>query len=274
MEVDAAPANLRTWYADPGLLRARQQLQVGTFVDWVLNLVSVEPVHRVLDAGAGVGRFTGPLARRCRDRGVQVVACDLFPGMVGSIRDSLTAEGLSVDVALADIGSLPFHDSTFELVLANHVLYHLPDIQRGITELARVIRPDGTLVATTNADDIAIAVIELHNAVLDRLGVTHEPEAPSTFSLRNGEEQLRPAFHDVALHVYRDELVFTQPSQLIAAYQTTGRFKAAHELGGVPAGALLAAADEICAEWFRAAGGSLRSPIVLGAFVCTQPGPG
>jgi SAM-dependent methyltransferase len=156
-------------------------------------------------------------------------------------------------------------------VLANHVLYHLPDIDRGVRELARVTAPGGLAVATTNADDIPVPVIDLHHAVLDRLGVRHDPRQRSSFSLGNGEERMRVGFREVELRVYEDRAVFGTPAELVEAYQTTGRYRSASSAHGLAAEDLARAAAEISARWFAERGGQVVGRVLMGAFFCRGP---
>jgi SAM-dependent methyltransferase len=270
---ETAWGNLRTWYQDPDLLRSRQQHRTNPdaglgFVEWLLDMLPLAGVHTILDAGAGVGRFTRPLAVRCQELGIRVVAGDLFPGMVTAIREATCAEGVPVDVAVVDIERLPFVGDAFDLVLANHVLYHLPDIDRGVRELARVTARGGLCVATTNAENIPIPVIDLHHAVLDRLGVRHDPDPRSSFSLDNGEERMRVGFREVELRVYESRAVFDTPAMLVDAYQTTGRFRSASGEYGLPAADLARVAAEVCAKWFTERGGRVVGRVLMGAYFC------
>jgi SAM-dependent methyltransferase len=54
---------------------------------------------------------------------------------------------------VADIAELPFEDGSFDAVICNHVLYHLPGRDRGIAELARVLRPGGRFAGIYNFRD-------------------------------------------------------------------------------------------------------------------------
>jgi SAM-dependent methyltransferase len=92
---------------------------------------------RVLEVGCGQGEF----AERLAGRGVDVVAVDQSEHMVGLTR----ARG--VDARVADVQDLPFADDEFDVAVANYMLYHVPDLQRGLAELARVAP---RLVASTN----------------------------------------------------------------------------------------------------------------------------
>ena len=122
-------------------------------------LVEVRPEH-VLDVGCGTGEFA---ARVQRETGADVQAVDLSPRMV-----ALTA-ARGVPAHPADVQSLPFGDGTFDVAVANWVLYHVEDLERGLSELARVLRPGGRLVAGTQARGHLLNVWEL-------LGDSWQPE--------------------------------------------------------------------------------------------------
>jgi SAM-dependent methyltransferase len=97
---------------------------------------------RVLEVGCGWGEFTA----RIRDEVTpDVVAVDISPRMVELAR----ARG--IEAVVGDVCALPFADGSFDCVVANWMLYHAPDIDLAISELARVLRPGGRLVAATNS---------------------------------------------------------------------------------------------------------------------------
>ena len=98
---------------------------------------------RVLEVGGGPGE----LAARIRDEiGCEVVMVDISPRMVELARER------GVEAHVGDAADLPFPDGSFDCVLAAWMLFHLPDIDRGLAELARVLAQDGRLVATTNSE--------------------------------------------------------------------------------------------------------------------------
>lgn len=97
---------------------------------------------RVLEVGCGWGEF----AARVRDEvTVDVVAVDISPRMVELARE----RGVAAEVG--DVCELPFDANSFDSVVANWMLYHAPDIDLALSELARVLRPGGRLVAATNS---------------------------------------------------------------------------------------------------------------------------
>ncbi len=108
----------------------------------VAALAEVGPVA-LLEVGCG----TGELAERCaRELGCRVVALDQSMAMV----EATAARG--VEAVVGDVQVLPFADGSFDCALAAWMLYHVPDLERALAELRRVLRPGGRLVAITNGD--------------------------------------------------------------------------------------------------------------------------
>lgn len=99
---------------------------------------------RALEIGAGTGYFSLNLMQR----GVidSVVATDISPGMLATLRGNAQALGLAVETAVTDAEALPFADQSFDLVIGHAVLHHLPDLDRAFAEFRRVLVPGGTIV--------------------------------------------------------------------------------------------------------------------------------
>ncbi len=115
----------------------------------------VAPRDRVLDVGCGAGRHAFEVYRR----GGRVVAADLDIGELAPVSDmfaAMRAEGEAGPPAAAaalttDATNLPFPDGAFDRVIAAEILEHVPDDWRVLTEIARVLRPGGTVAVTVPA---------------------------------------------------------------------------------------------------------------------------
>ena len=97
--------------------------------------------YRVLDVAAGTGNTALAAARR----GARVTATDLVPSMLETASGRAEAEGLELEVQVADALELPFEDDTFDVVLSSFGAMYAPDQKRAASELARVCRPGGRI---------------------------------------------------------------------------------------------------------------------------------
>lgn len=108
--------------------------------DEALAAVAEARPHRVLDAGCGDGLFARAIAAP------MVIGVDSAPAMAERARSR------GVDARVGSIEELPFADGEFDVVVCNWVLYHLDDLERGVRELARVVRPGGRFVGIYNRE--------------------------------------------------------------------------------------------------------------------------
>ena len=115
--------------------------------------LGVHPGDRVLDLGCGFGRHAYQAARL----GAQVVAFDFGADEVRSVRDTFGAmadageldpDEARVGAVQGDALALPFADGAFDRVIASEILEHIPDDEQAMAELARVLRPGGTMAIT------------------------------------------------------------------------------------------------------------------------------
>ncbi len=219
-------------YGDPAKLGARAALQRRfranplLMEDWELGLVDLSGVQQALDAGCGTGGFLVPLARRLAPRGATVIGLDLAEGTLGRARASVQAEGLPVACVIGDVEALPFEDRSFDLVLANYLLYHVPDLAQAIAELRRVLRPGGTLLAATNGQDHMRELWQLQEQAFVGAGISPQRAAEAvtrgraagalSFRLENGAQWLRRSFAEAHLEHYPDELHVTEVEPVVA----------------------------------------------------------
>jgi SAM-dependent methyltransferase len=142
------PAAVREQYATEAGLAARKSIYTDVTGpdsrELVFEAVAETGPRSVLEVGCGEGELA---QRMTAELAADVVAIDQSERMVELAR----ARG--VDARVGDVQELPFADASFDVAVAAWMLYHVPDLDRGIGELERVLRPGGRLVATTNASD-------------------------------------------------------------------------------------------------------------------------
>lgn len=215
----SAPEYLRNeQYADGTNLRARQDLHARFSTNpqgwqrWVFEQLSLPSEARILELGCGPGALWRENAERIPP-GWQVTLSDFSPGMLAEARASLAALPRPFRFQVVDAQAIPLADATLDGVIANHMLYHVPDIDRALAEIHRVLRPGGRLYAATNG---ARHMRELE-ALMRRMApdLPAIPVASAPFSLENGGEQLAAHFAHVELRRYEDALLVTEAEPLV-----------------------------------------------------------
>lgn len=173
------------------------------FGDWICSHYSLKPGHHVLEIGCGTGSMWANV-RPPEDCHVKLT--DLSPGMLETAK--VNTAHLKASYVVCDAMSLPFEDNTFDIVIANMMLYHVPDIAQALKEIRRVLKPEGRFYAATfgehGAVEAILAMLELPCSVNHR------------FTLQNGHAQLAPYFQQVELYTREDALDITNLNDLIA----------------------------------------------------------
>ncbi|HNT54755.1 MAG TPA: class I SAM-dependent methyltransferase [Anaerolineaceae bacterium] len=179
---------------------------------WVYDHLTIEPGAHLLDIGCGTAAFWHENHTRL-PADVSVTLSDLSFGMVQQSRLALTPK-LEATFLTADAQYLPFPSGCMQGVLANHMLYHVPDIARGVAELQRVLAPGGWLCAATNGFD---HLAELYALVEEFLpGYRTTGNSAARFGLQNGVDYLGPVFGQVETHYYEGDLWITEAQPLVA----------------------------------------------------------
>jgi ubiquinone/menaquinone biosynthesis C-methylase UbiE len=187
-------------YADDARLRRRAAAFTGETAAADARVPLVEAVAaarptRILEVGCGWGELAEWVGR---ETGAEVVAVDLSPRMVELARER------GVDARIGDVQALPFADGEFDVAIAAWMLYHVPDLDRGVAELARVLRPGGRLVVATNS---RFHLLELRELV---------GSGPSTlkFSREDGDEHLGRQFAQVTREDLDGRLEFADRAEV------------------------------------------------------------
>ena len=206
-----------TQYRDASNLDARIALHQRfstnpqDFHRWYFEGLAMPPQARILELGCGSGALW--LANGDRiPPGWEITLTDLSPGMLADAERNLASIPHRFAFRVADIGNIPFSDGSFDAVLANHMLYHVPDRPRALREVRRVLRPGGRFYAATNGAGHMRELRDLGHAVAERMPV----ERSLGFTLETGAEELAPFFARVDLRRYESDLLVTEAAPLKA----------------------------------------------------------
>lgn len=181
------------------------------FTAWVLDQIGWDGDEWVLDAGCGAAAYLAETRKRLVGKGLYFGG-DISFGMLHDVAEKTRQD--PAPLVNLDIQRLPFTAGTFDIVLANHMLYHVPDIPEALEDIYRVLRNDGTLLAATNA---ARSQVGFRNLILDACNqlevefLIESAPAGQRFSLEEGHLILQEYFADVQMRQLDSALVFRTP---------------------------------------------------------------
>lgn len=218
------PAYAAQQYRDAGNLNARialhQQCSTNPYgwMRWIFDHCRLSAGETVLEVGCGSGDLWTQNLDRLPD-GCRITLTDFSPGMVDAARAALGAQPRSGHPAftcqVAHAQALPFEPGSFDVVIANHMLYHVPDIDAALRELRRVLRDGGRLYASTVGRGHLQGITDLVRRFDP--AIPYDTGGPAArFGLENGRAILGRAFDSVRLHIYEDALHVTDAALLTA----------------------------------------------------------
>lgn len=247
-------AAVRSQYSNSDRLNTRISLHEKysenkqPFGDWLFSCYEIPRGSHVLELGCG----TGSMWRGHLDalEGCELLLSDLSEGMLDVARRNL-GERRGLSCALIDIQDIPFPDGSFDIVIANMMLYHVPDLDRALSEVRRVLKPGGAFYCATFGE-------HGHNWHIARmLGIPTEISA--SFTLQNGEDRLKPFFGNIRRIDREDALAVTDVDDLVDYIVSTESIR---DLGGLSPAQMRERLEA------NMTGGVLRLPKEYGLFVC------
>ncbi|MBI2334032.1 MAG: class I SAM-dependent methyltransferase [Chloroflexi bacterium] len=189
--------------------------------NWVFDELAALPADaNILELGCG----SGELWKECASRipaGWALTLTDLSGGMLDSAWCNLIVTGRGFKFENVDAQSIPYADKTFDAVIANHMLYHVPDRRKALTEIGRVLKDDGVLFATTVGETHLYEMYEW----ISRVSGGKQSMFTLQFTLENGKEQLQEFFPRVELSRYPDNLRVAEVDMVMAYIRSMGSMK-------------------------------------------------
>jgi ubiquinone/menaquinone biosynthesis C-methylase UbiE len=217
---------LKSQYANADNLNVRIRLHEAFSTNkeglqpWLYSQIVIASGMRVLELGCGPGNLWLENLDRVPEN-VEIVLSDFSEGMLTKAQAVLAKAGPHFDFKVIDAQKIPFEDNSFDVVIANHMLYHVPDRPQVFAEIRRVVKPEGRFYASTIGKT---HMQELHGLMgrFDGSLFSWGKSAAAAFCMENGAEQLAPFFEQVSMRRYDDDLRVTDADMLLA-YILSGR---------------------------------------------------
>lgn len=177
--------------------------------NWLFEKIDFSKVNRLLELGCGNGKLWQENKIDLRNR--EIFLSDISDGMVDEVRNKL---GSNFNCIVVNAEKIPFKDAYFDTIIANHVLFYLNDLNQGLKEIDRVLKPNGVFYCSTYGKEHMKEITELVQNFDSRINLSNH-SLYNIFGLENGEEILKHYFSNVQRLEYPDSLEITESKPLI-----------------------------------------------------------
>lgn len=223
-----AISNIEKNYNDPEYLSTKQYHSAGNlnarieihqrfstaeqpWHDFVFEHLALTPTAEGL--ALGCGNASQWRANQMRfPEGVRLVLSEYSFGMM---EEAILAfrEDNRFGLCAMDAMHIAFEAKRFDFVTANHMLYHVPDVDLALSEVARVLKPEGMLMAATNGERHMAELDDLLNEFDPRFAGEHVMSG--VFNLQNGRSYIEKWFDEVDTILYPSDLKVTDARLLV-----------------------------------------------------------
>lgn len=180
---------------------------------WIYEQCQITEGMKILELGCGNGRLwienKAKLPADC-----EIILSDISEGMIRDVRREQSLQDDRFSFAAFDCHAIPYEDASFDLVIANHVLFYCKDVDRVCSEVGRVLKPGGRFVCGTYGVAHMQEVSRLVTQFDDRITLSGE-NLYEHFGKENGAQALAPYFAEVDWQQYEDALIVTQAEPFI-----------------------------------------------------------
>lgn len=176
-----------------------------SWFNWIYEKINISAKDKILELGCGNGELW-----RCSEvkmpKSAELVLSDISEGMMSDARENLRTLKNKIKFQIIDCNELPYEDESFDIVIANHMLFYVKDREKAFSEIKRVLKTGGYFYCSTYGLEHMKQIEELTKSFDSRIALA-EVNLSEIFGLENGELQLKPWFSDVKKYIYEDCLI-------------------------------------------------------------------
>jgi len=187
--------------------------------EWLFDQYQIPEGSSVLELGCGNGAFWLK-NQQLVSSGWNITLTDFSHGMLEELKQQLPIHD-QFTYEQVNIQEIPFESNSFDVIIANHMLYHVEDIDQALSEVHRVLKDDGTFYCSTIGNSHLKEFEELVKGFDQRLGYPSAHIHANVFGLENGEDKLRKHFTKVRSTEFEDQLDIPETQPIIDYLQST-----------------------------------------------------
>ena len=211
--------SLSTQYQNASNISARIRLhrdyslnKEGWF-HWLFKQLDLKPGMKILELGAGNGALWSQNLDKL-PKGLTIVLSDISEGILADAKNEI-GDSAEFQYAVFDAQKIPFADNTFDLVIANHMLFYCDDIPKTLKEVCRVMKKGGFFACSTYSKRHMHEITDLVQEFNPEI-VLSSTNLYDRFGLDNGAEILSKDFTNISCHKYQDAIELSESTPVIS----------------------------------------------------------
>ena len=207
-------------YENASNLRARINIHETYSVNqygwmrWYFDGLDLSKPCKILELGCG----NANLWQRNMDRipnNLDITLSDFSRGMLSDAKTTLGKRAHNFNFQIIDAEDIPYEDDSFDIVIANHMLYHVDDIEKSLSEINRVLKPGGSLYCSTVGQNHMMEIRDIMLRFKSETMDIKSSDITSRFNLENGVEKLKKLFDCIEMKRYDDNLIVTEATPIM-----------------------------------------------------------
>ena len=186
---------------------------------WCFNQIDFQKNNKILELGCGTGKLWSKNKNNI-NKDLNICVSDFSTSMLKIAKDNLKKVNHNFNFKEINAEKIPFEDNTFDIVIAQHMIYFVPDIEKAIKEIKRVLKSGGMFYVTANS---CRSMIELNKLIekFDPISELNSNGYSTRFELENGASILKKYFQKVDVEVLEGKIIVDDPEPVVSYKAST-----------------------------------------------------
>lgn len=173
--------------------------------NWIFDQYKLTENMKLIEFGCGTGDIWSSKEKQL-PQNISIILSDISPLMIEKVKDRLGANNY-FSFQVTDIQKTVFKDKNFDIAIANHMLYHVANIENALSEIQRILKNSGYFYATTIGANHLKELQDIYRNYEGSVKFNYSSEC--SFLLENGEDILKKYFGQIEQKRYIDYIETT-----------------------------------------------------------------
>ncbi len=186
---------------------------------WCFQKMNLIKCSKILELGCGVGKLWIK-NQNFIDKNSEIILSDFSPNMLKCAKNNLENLDYKFKYKKINAEDIPYDNESFDVVIAEHMLYFVTDIEKALSEIKRVLKPNGIFYVTTNSCNSMIELNKLAEKFDPNLDINNNGLS-SRFDLENGEKMLKKYFNNIDLDILEGKIIVDKADPVVSYKAST-----------------------------------------------------